>query len=217
MSALSRKETRTMNLPGLLFSYGKHSLKGNLQEYLGHTARLYRAIPAATGSRVIVDSSKFASYGVLLGLVPDIDLYILHIIRDSKAVAYSWNSRKPSPGNTLGTIHPAKSPLLWDIWNQSTEIIGRRYKGKFLRVRFEDFILRPRPILENILSMMGEEIPALSFLSDGAVRLNCTHTINGNSSRFITGEVELNPEERWKCDLNLFSRIRVDGITRPQL
>src|SRR5262249_31429543 len=39
------------------------------------------AIPSATGSRVVVDSSKSPGYGVLLGQMDGVELSVVHVVR----------------------------------------------------------------------------------------------------------------------------------------
>ena len=53
-------------------------------------AATYRAIADQTGARVIVDSSKFASDAALLSHLPGIRPAYVLLIRDPRAVAWSW-------------------------------------------------------------------------------------------------------------------------------
>jgi hypothetical protein len=68
-----------------------------LEECGPNLERLYRAIQAVSGAGVIVDSSKRFSYAVLLNLLPFADLRVVQLVRDSRAVAYSWGRTKVSP------------------------------------------------------------------------------------------------------------------------
>ncbi len=72
--------------------------------------RLYRAVRMVSGARVIVDSSKRLSYAVLLSLLPFADLRVVHLVRDSRAVAYSWSRSKVSPAVVGGRLMPRLSP-----------------------------------------------------------------------------------------------------------
>lgn len=58
-----------------------------------HLARLYASIAAhalpGQGDGVVVDSSKLPPYGALLGGLPGIELYVLHVVRDPRATAFS--------------------------------------------------------------------------------------------------------------------------------
>ena len=61
-------------------------------EYKGALEMLYRAVQSISWSRVIVDTSGNPALGQGLQNEPSIDLYALHLVRDPRAVAYSWRS-----------------------------------------------------------------------------------------------------------------------------
>lgn len=94
MIRLRESWARTKHIPLMLTPPGRQLVERRLAEYLDVLGRLYKAIRAVTGSRVIVDSSKFPSYGYLLGMVPSVDLYAVHLVRDPRAVAYSWQRKR---------------------------------------------------------------------------------------------------------------------------
>src|SRR2546423_15010392 len=70
---------------------GRSSSWPALAEYADVEARLYRSIAEGTRARVIVDTSKRTGDAALLRLLPGIDPYVLHVVRDPRAVAYSWS------------------------------------------------------------------------------------------------------------------------------
>ncbi len=51
------------------------------------------------GGLVIIDSSKYATDCLLLSQPPGVRVHAIHLVRDSRAVAYSWQRRKPRPGS----------------------------------------------------------------------------------------------------------------------
>ena len=53
-------------------------------------ARLYRQLREVSAQQVVVDSSKLATYLVMLAHVPSVDLHVVHLLRDPRAVAHSW-------------------------------------------------------------------------------------------------------------------------------
>ena len=57
--------------------------------------RLYGAIRAVACKNIVVDSSREVSQALLLARIPGIDLRVLHLVRDSRAVAFSNGRRKP--------------------------------------------------------------------------------------------------------------------------
>ena len=58
-------------------------------------SRLYRAIREVAGKSVVVDSSREVSQALVLARIPSIDLRVLHLVRDSRAVAFSNSRGKP--------------------------------------------------------------------------------------------------------------------------
>lgn len=217
MNRLFLNDTRTIRIPRMAFPRAGAPVAGTRRDYLEKLSSLYRAIASVTGSRVIADSSKTPSYAALLGLIPEIDLYLVHLVRDPRAVAYSWSIPKPKPADYMRTMNAAKSSLLWIAWNEGTEHLGRRLSGRYLRIRYEDFTLRPEESIRRILTLIHEDVRSLPFPSDHTVRLNPTHTMKGNPSRFITGDVEILPDERWKKGMHPFNKMLVDLLTWPFL
>jgi hypothetical protein len=196
--AIRHKETRTLNAPKFLLSSDGFSASAALRTYLSATEKIYSAVREISGNGVIVDSSKSPFYGGLLGRIPRIELYLVHLIRDPRAVAYSWSVQKPQPDSPMKKIGAAQSSASWMVWNASAERLGRRHPGRYLRVRYEDFIRRPAATVGDILRLAGEEAAELPFTAEHSVFLNTTHTVRGNPDRFLTGKVDLIPDIRWQ-------------------
>src|SRR5215204_7091410 len=102
--------------------------------------QLYRAIQRVSGAGVIVDSSKRLTYAVLLSLLPFADLRVVHLVRDSRAVAYSWGRTKESPavvgGRLMPRMSPAQASRAWSIQNYPYALLsGLAYLS---RLRYED-------------------------------------------------------------------------------
>lgn len=197
------------------------SAGGPLDGYALQLEAIYRAIQSVTGCHVVVDSSKSPLYAYLLGLMPAIDLYLVHLIRDSRAVAYSWerqrqHARKDDPLHRR-QLGPVQCSLLWNSGNVLTEFMAKRLGNQCLRVRYEDFVAAPRTTVESILRFAGEETSTLPFISGNEVLLNITHTISGNPNRFHTGPETLQPDSEWKTKMKLSQKNLVTSLTFPML
>ena len=81
-------------MPRFVFAGPRRRILDSLGEYAENTGRLYTAIADTTGCDVIVDSSKWPQYGLLLSETLPFDVYVLHLVRDPRAVAYSWQRRQ---------------------------------------------------------------------------------------------------------------------------
>jgi hypothetical protein len=220
MMRLQASGTRTRHIPLMLASRGERILKERLEKLLINYKRLYEAIGSVTGSRVIVDSSKEPAHGYAMSLVPDLDFYVLHLIRDPRAAAYSWLKKKPQPDSEeiehMVRFSPTKSSALWDAWNASAEALWRRTPDKYLRLRYEDFVTDPRASLERTLGLVGETTE-LPLAGEREVKLGVSHTVSGNPNRFETGAVELRPDREWISKMNPRDRTLVTALTLPLL
>ena len=211
---------RTRHLPMMLTDSGRRRLAGRMRRLLNNTGWLYRALQAETGSRVIVDSSKEPAYGRALGMAPGIDLYVLHLVRDSRATAYSWAKKKAQPDSAerevMVQFSPFKNSWMWDTWNGAAEALWGRDPSRYLRLRYEDFVADPRASFERILELLGEDAE-LPLVSDSEVKLGVSHTVSGNPNRFQTGSVALKPDTEWMREMSEEDRKRVTLLTYPML
>ena len=72
----------------------RHQLPEDLQAYIRDLEVWYQAIAHHQHCQVITDSTIDLPYGYYLSLIPSIDFYVLHLVRDPRGVAYSWHRQK---------------------------------------------------------------------------------------------------------------------------
>lgn len=166
----ARDSVRSRRFPLALLPWNERLLESRLGSFPEHLARLYGAIRSTTGSRVVVDSSKSPMYGYVLGGLPEVELYVVHLVRDPRSVQYSLLKRKAERHGGYLKHNSVKGSLAWNTLNLVTETIlrdPRRYK----RLRFEDFVREPRRAVELILNMMRERVERLPFSGARTVEL----------------------------------------------
>jgi hypothetical protein len=193
-----------------------------LSEYAEIVARLYQGIVQVTGARVVVDSSKVPSHAALLALLPQIEPYFVHLVRDPRAIAYSKGRQKTWPGVRQKEYPPrsgaARSTIGWVATNLAAEAVRLRCPaGRWLRVRYEDFVRDPRTTVQAIAALAGEAPPRLPFVDDQTVLLNGNHTVCGNPSRFSKGEVRLRADDEWMTRQGLADRLVATCLALPLL
>jgi hypothetical protein len=198
---------------------GRSLLSNRLDGYLPNIERLYQGIAASTGSRVVVDSSKLILYGYLLGMLPSVDLRVVHLVRDSRAFTHSWTRKKFQPDLDifLPRYTPVHSALLWDATNLAAEVFLGRPPQRCMMLRYEDFIARPRETVARMLDLVEESPQQLPFVDDHTVTLGTNHTVSGNPGRFDTGTIELRPDEEWREKMARSSRRVATTLTLPLL
>ena len=192
----------------------------DVAEYAAAMERLYRGVADATDSRVVVDSSKSPALGHLLDLMPGIDPYVVHLVRDPRAVAFSWLKKKvydPSGDEPMYMSQhpPERSAKLWLVWNLTAEMLWARRSGRYLRLRYEDFTDRPRETLEKVVRLILDEVPPLPFVGDFEVDLTRSHSMAGNPSRFETGTVTISRDDTWRQQLPRSVQRLVKLLTWP--
>jgi hypothetical protein len=218
-----RSETRIMHTPRLLLTQPEKLPKRPiLARYSALLSDLYKTAAAETGARVIVDSSKTPANVLLLGMMNDIDPYVVHVVRDPRAVAHSWqrlrptfDPHRPEEMHRLGSV---RSSFRWLATNLLAEGVRRRLASeRYLRLRYEDFIEEPRVEITRLKRFVGEETVEEPFIDDRTVLLDPNHTVWGNRSRFMSGEVTLRRDEEWTQRASLSTRSIVSAVTMPLL
>lgn len=187
-------------------------------QYLDRLAQLYRALAEVSGARVIIDSSKHASYALMLSQVKGVDLRLLHVVRDSRAVAHAWTKKIARPeagGAPMPVYGPAKAALLWDVQNAVIEQMQRRHP--YLRVRYEDFVQAPKDVLLAAAQFAGiaDGADILEFLDGDVLRVNPSHTVAGNPMRFASGDITIKSDESWQAEMPTSRRRFVSALTLP--
>jgi sulfotransferase family protein len=218
---LKRRVDRHRYIPLMLWPGLSRSYARDLEQFAEILIRLYRTVADVSGSSVVVDSSKSSSYVVLLRRITDLDLRLIHLVRDSRGVAYSATKRVERPEVVRGRAympryHPARSALEWDAYNTLFEMV-RASRVPSLRLRYEDLLDDPRRELTRVLDLAGLDSASdtLDFVGEGVTSLRGTHTISGNPMRFTTGDVQLRLDEAWKERLSPGHRKTVTLLTWP--
>ena len=220
MVAVYNKNAKNRSVPLMALPGGKKRIAAKMQPYLANLEKLYQAIADEMGSEVIVDTSKHPSYSALVDMLPNTEVYVVHFIRDPRAVAYSWGSKKfkPDEGKYMAQLPAYVSALRWLTWNLGGFLLWRSQSKHYLRVHYEDFTKEPRTTIATILQFMGEARENLPFTSEDEVLLGSNHIAIGNPNRMDSqGTVQIKYDARWKTKMTLFNKAVVVFITWPLL
>jgi hypothetical protein len=221
--ALVRSVDRHALLPLLLKPELWPPFARKVERYAAILGPLFQAIGDVSGGATIIDSSKAPSTAFLLRQVPGIRLSVIHLVRDSRGVAYSWSkkvARPDAPGREMymHQYHPPRIAFRWMTRNTMMEILGRAGVPE-VRLRYETLIREPRAELVRVLEELGEPFDPedLSFVSDGHVTLRPNHTVMGNPMRMDRGIVKLRLDEQWRTAMGRRHRTMVTVLTKPLL
>lgn len=185
-------------------------------------AQLIPAIADVTGARVVVDSSKRAQDAAVLAGLDEVDHYVLHMVRDPGAVAFSWQRRGKTIRVAEGTRAMATRRLLPSVARWMENCFGaealRRYvpPERWMFLRYEDFAAQPEAAVSRILAFLDEDTTT-PFVDADTVVLQVNHTVAGNPNRFRTGPVTIALDNEWARRMPAHRQLAVRALTWPFL
>jgi hypothetical protein len=233
VAALRAQVDRNRFIPALARRHVRPGMRRLLTEYTSYYAQLYAAVAQVSGCDLVVDSSKHASLAYCLRWQPDVDLRVLHLVRDPRAVAYSWSRQVRRPDTDrpsyMTRYSPATAAMQWNIQNAAFGLLART-GCPTMRLRYEDFTAEPELTLRRVAGFAG--LPAQDsypFLTaDGApsnvapsgaapvsARLDGGHSVSGNPMRFTTCQVPISRDEQWRTHMPRAQQRAVTALTWP--
>jgi hypothetical protein len=217
--ALRDAVERTRHIPRL--AAGQMPM-AQVREYANFYARVYDAAATVSGVPVVVDSSKHSALAHVLRWADDIDLRVVHVVRDARGVAYSWTktvSRPETDGTEEMTRYsPGRSAMLWNAHNAAFGLLARR-GVPVRRIRYEEFLTEPRAALIHLAEFAGLTLRPedLAFLRPEHADLKVGHSAAGNPMRFTVGRLPLRRDDAWVRSLPGNQRRLVGAVCAPML
>lgn len=190
-------------------------------EYAAGFQKIYASAAAITGAQVVIDSSKEIPTALVLSQLDDLDLRVLHIVRDSRGVAYSWSKvvERPetSDGEPMPRFSPVRSTAFWLSGNLTVR--GLVHRGvPVTRMRYEDLVADPTGSIESAwqaLDLPG--CPDIPMVDTHTVNLGPSHSVAGNPMRFRTGVTRLRADDAWRTEMPTRDRRVVTAMSYPVL
>jgi hypothetical protein len=220
--ALKDSVDRMRFVPSLLRARPPRELAARIERYTDFYDRLYAAIAAVSGCRIVVDASKHGSLAACLWQRYGTRFQVVHVVRDPRAVAYAWSKRVPrpeatvtSPEQEMARYSPGQAATQWIAQNAVFTALAQRGVPT-RRVRYEDFVARPAEEFREVAAFAGQRgaVP-LGAGADRVAQLSSTHAVSGNPMRFTTGAVAVRADTRWRDELDPVRRIVVSTLTAP--
>jgi hypothetical protein len=218
---LARSVASARTLPQLTLPHLRSdSYARGFEEFAATLRQLYESIHQASGGRVIVDSSKSPSYALLLAQLGFLELHVIHLVRDSRAVAYSQQRAKIKPEiyweeQRMTVRRPTRTAVEWFLTNALLHLLKRH--PHYTLVKYEDFVDNPRDTVLRIAAACGRPVEDLPFLRGHDLWLGQSHTVSGNPIRFQQGWTTVTPDMEWQDKLTKSHRRIISAVTAPLL
>ncbi|WP_284450354.1 sulfotransferase [Spongiibacter tropicus] len=185
-----------------------------LNDYKEMLSEIYLTLSEMIGDEsIIVDSSKDPGYLSILAEIPNIEIYVLHCIRDPRGVAYSRKVAKLKTSLDYEEYMPTQSLIkaltLWVGVNVASSLVCSIKKIKNAKVNYERYASSERYIQESI-SSLGLPEPRL-------VENKVIHTCLGNPSKSAAFDADSlrGVDKRWASEASKLKMFLVKTILFP--
>jgi len=133
------------------------------QDFLDGMQDLLDRVAEVTGASAFVDTSKAPEVSLAFSLLPQVELYLLNLVRDPRAVACSWHKRKKSFSATC------KNARDWLVRQRRLEAWKPSFGTRFHTLRYEDLAVAPVEAIGKIADWADLPIPESMFVQSNRV------------------------------------------------
>ncbi|MBT8125681.1 MAG: sulfotransferase [Gammaproteobacteria bacterium] len=197
---------RTRAFPRIFFAKMFNIKNDKIDKYLDFESTLYQNLVGFTNKTTLVESSRYPGRAILLSMLENVEVYVVHLVRDSRGVVYSQLKEMERNGR-----HAPKYPFLrayhWVAVNFLSSIskivLG---KGRYMFVRYEDFVEAPSDVIDSIFSFTAESLDATKSITNKTIELQSSHAFSGNRNRFDIGSVVIQRDLSWINGLSNITR-----------
>jgi hypothetical protein len=152
---------------------------------------------------------------------------IAHLVRDSRAVAFSWGREVEQPeyanhptlrGKPLVRYSSPTAALHWLVQNGGFHALKARGISTEV-IQYEHLVKRPEAEIRRLLTSLrlGDQLEGEPALDAAQYEAKPFHTIGGSRIRFKRGVIEIREDDEWRTAMGRKDRLVVTAITLPLL
>ena len=167
----------------------------HLRRIQSRNAALVEVLRGITGAKVVVDSSKVAVHLKYLLTTPALQIKVIHLLRDGRAVTTSMLGHGLKRSTRAETIAAAASS--WRGNNEGAErLLARLPALQWLQLRYEDLCRQPEETLRHLCGFLGMDTERIVL----DFRSRQQHVLGNDMRLKSTSEIRL--DERWRTQLS---------------
>lgn len=191
----------------------------NIGRMLGNRSLLYRSISKAADATCVIDSGKEMIFGSLMARLDDTNFNTIHIVRDPRGVAFSWQKqvKSDSEPHDMPRRSAGKTAAHWVLENIIMQVSLQALSRKYIRIRYEDLISQRESVtrkIEHAISPVASEArPAPQ--SPGSIREHHLVASNPGVRRNFSGSLRLRLDEEWRTLLPRGQKRLVTTVCAP--
>jgi hypothetical protein len=218
---LKHAVTRYRHMPWLVARRPPSAFVEKLREYSSYVTSVYRAVAQVSGRSIVVDNSHDPAHALLLRRAPDVRTHILHLVRDSRGVAFSASKQMVRPEATTSPTYmvrhsAANASLEWLVANLPYHAMPTSSLPQ-IRIYYESLIASPTTEIGRIAEFLGSQVSPseLSIFGTDSIDIPDNHMMSGNPHRLGRKQIQLRLDEEWRTKMRPRDRMIVTGITSP--
>jgi len=207
LKELEQKFERDTHFFKLLFARYN---KTEFNEYKKLTLNEFEAIAEVSGKNTILDSSKMVARSINLVRMKELDVNIIHLIRDGRGLLWSSIPRGIRDGydhNSKTSIYPTFANMLrftkrWTITNLSIYFFDKfRLFTNYHLVKYENYISEPLIRIKQICDFLDIDFDKIKENLENQTPFKIGHILSGNPEIKSMGTVNLDQNKDSKHNL----------------
>jgi hypothetical protein len=173
---------------------------------------LFSLISEISGRSFVGDVTHNTGYAELLCRIRDIDLFLIHVLRDGRGVVYSGLRRDYRAGllDRYGRDHVRKVIKLSRRWSRQIAMLARleRQLGpKAVRLHYEELCKEPRAALQAVGDCLGLDFDMIgATLGNGGSFKPIPHMLRGNIRLRTTKDIVLRQDAAYLTEMRWLDR-----------
>lgn len=190
------------------------ALQAGQADFLTLFGDLYAAASEQAAGRMLIDSSKSVDLCLALSLLPQVEVKILNLVRDPRAVAVSWAKVLKRPKVLRGRTRN------WAGRQKRLAVLRDHAPADFLQLRYEDLTVDPQGWIGRIQDWAG--LPRDLSLFTGAntadiswQRAHLFPPANASVLKERRETIEVKPASSWKRSENAHLHEMAEELTFP--
>ncbi len=191
----------------------KYMLNSKLPEqqegYAVFNSQMFSETSMVCENEILIDSSKYMARCIALSRLKTLDVKVLYLVRDPRAVVHSFGKNVQTRRGLLSAV------FYYNVVNVTAELVSRiLLKNKVLKLYYENMVEDPQQFFQKIADFSGIELTDLNHKIAQKESFKVQHVIGGNR---ITKEHEINfnNDSSWKTQLPRLQQWLIYCLTLP--
>jgi hypothetical protein len=185
----------------------------DFEEYQRYFASLLQVIREVGARPVVADTSKNPARGLALSLLPDVEVYFIHLIRHGLAVVSSTIKHKTSHGRRLPhdkLALVASASLKWARNNLVDEYAIAISSRPAYRLRYEDFVMKSTLTIRQVGEFLAMDVQPVADRLERRGEFPFDHVLGNPANK--QGPAVLNLDYTWPLRLPVYPPFVFNGL-----